>query len=151
MRRSVAGILEEFVIELIAGTLLEVKPGALIGGVSGAVSDRAGRRSPTLSKVDRGRKIWNYRVSGGKRDYLVKIRVQGELTKRGADADIEVTCNCPFFRWQGPEHWARAGGYEYERPAGTASFPSVMDPGKKHPICKHSVAALKQFESAFLA
>lgn len=144
-------ILESFIEEVIAAEsqISEIKAAALVSSTSPDIIDRSTKRSSRLSRVDKPNKIWTYRASGGG-DYTVKIRVVGSLTKLGSGADIEITCNCPFFRWQGPEHWAKAGDYEYGPPAGTASFPKIMDPKRKKPICKHAVAALKQFEKSYV-
>lgn len=144
-------LLEEFVREICEQRIDEVKPGALRSATTQKIIDRSSGRYPKLSLVDKKRKIWHYTVEGGKKNYTVKIRVQGSLPKKGAGADIDVTCNCPFFRWQGPEHWAKVGNYLYGAPVGTATFPGVMDPGKNHPICKHAVAALGQFERAYIS
>jgi hypothetical protein len=145
-------LLKDFICEFWSSgrQISEVKPPQLVSAVSGETLDRATKRSANLSKVDKENQIWNYKVLGGSREYTVKIRVVGSLTRLGAGADIEITCNCPFFRWQGPEHWAKVDDYEYGPPAGTASFPGVMDPNRNKPICKHSVAALKKFEKSYI-
>ena len=56
---------------------------------------------------------------------------------------FRVNCTCPFWRWQGPEHWARKFLYLYRDPVGTATFPVVRDPKKRHGVCKHVYALFR--------
>ena len=73
------------------------------------------------------------------------VRIKG-LPKGNAKAlakmPVKVSCSCPYFRWQGPEHWAKVNGYLYGRPVGTASKPVIKDPKGKHWVCKHVYAIL---------
>jgi hypothetical protein len=55
---------------------------------------------------------------------------------------VQVACSCDYFRWQGPEHWAKSNDYLYGRPVGTASRPVEKDPSGKHWACKHVLAVL---------
>ena len=55
---------------------------------------------------------------------------------------VQVSCTCPFFRWQGPEHWAKTNDYLYGKPEGSATQPSKKDPAGKHWACKHVLAVL---------
>lgn len=55
---------------------------------------------------------------------------------------LKVACSCNFWRWQGPEYWAKTGGYLYGNPVGTATKPSKKDPDGTHRLCKHVVACL---------
>lgn len=55
---------------------------------------------------------------------------------------VQVSCTCPFFRWQGPEHWAKSNDYLYGKPEGSATKPSKKDPAGNHWACKHVLAVL---------
>lgn len=90
-----------------------------------------------------------YRVQGsvgGQSDgktYTVRIKgVRKGNVKALAKMALKVSCSCPYFRWQGPEHWAKTNGYLYGRPVGTASKPTVKDPKDQHWVCKHVYAIL---------
>lgn len=90
-----------------------------------------------------------YRVQGsvgGQSDgktYTVRIQgVRKGNVKALAKMALKVSCSCPYFRWQGPEHWAKTNGYLYGRPVGTASKPTVKDPKDQHWVCKHVYAIL---------
>lgn len=76
-------------------------------------------------------------------NYVVKVKAirEGTTTKL-AKMDLLVSCSCDFWRWQGPEHYAKIGDYLYGKPRGTASRPDQKDPSGKHRLCKHVVACL---------
>ena len=75
--------------------------------------------------------------------YTVRIKgLRKGNVKALAKMPVKVSCSCPYFRWQGPEHWAKTNGYLYGRPVGTASKPVIKDPKGKHWVCKHVYAIL---------
>jgi hypothetical protein len=84
---------------------------------------------------------------GGRSDgktYIVRLKgIRKGNVKALAKMPVKVSCSCPYFRWQGPEHWAKVNGYLYGRPVGTASTPSVKDPKGQHWVCKHVYAILQ--------
>jgi hypothetical protein len=59
-----------------------------------------------------------------------------------AKAHVRVSCTCPFWRWQGPEHWAKQGDYLFGKPVGLATKPDIKDPSGGHRACKHVLAVL---------
>jgi hypothetical protein len=62
-------------------------------------------------------------------------------------SNIRVTCTCPFWQWQGPEHWGDTYKYLYAPARGSKSPPSVKDPGGKNIVCKHVIAVINHFRS----
>jgi hypothetical protein len=104
------------------------------------------RRTRILPK--HGMMVYQVRGSvGGQSDgktYTVRIKANRKgNVKALAKMPIKVSCSCPYFRWQGPEHWAKTNGYLYGRPVGTASMPTIKDPKGQHWACKHVYAILK--------
>jgi len=88
---------------------------------------------------------WLFQVQGKTGSYLIRLQAQ----RRGNTVDINklnvrMSCSCDFWRWQGPEHWAKAGGYLYGKPRGTASKPDAKDPEGNHRVCKHVLAVLRR-------
>lgn len=79
------------------------------------------------------------------KDYEVKVALDGSEFE---GAHLRVACTCNFWRWQGPEHWAKKGGYLLGSPRGTATRPDVKDPRGQHKVCKHVVAALDHLQSS---
>jgi cation transport regulator ChaC len=89
--------------------------------------------------------IWTFRVLGSQgKTYTVRVKgIRKGNVARLEKAQVRVSCSCPYFRWQGPEHWAKKHGYLYGKQVGTASDPAIKDPKGKHWACKHAVAALR--------
>lgn len=90
--------------------------------------------------------FWSFTSKGSQGTYT--IRIKGIGIKEGNikslnKAMLKVSCNCGFFRWQGPEHWAKKEGYLYGKQEGTASKPDIKDPKGTHRVCKHIIAAFK--------
>jgi len=104
-----------------------------------AILERSKKYKPVLAKFERRRLTWRWDVG----DWKVSLRA---MPKTGAKAtnitemDVRVSCSCPYYRWQGPEHWGKENGWQYGRPRGTATFPKIKDPRFRHAACKHAVA-----------
>lgn len=98
-----------------------------------------------LKRVDSKTSSWTFEVSGSKGPYQVKVKALPKRVdvKDPRKVDLLVSCSCPFWQWQGPEHWAAQNSYLLGRPRGTASKPVVKDPNKQHGACKHVLAALQ--------
>ena len=90
--------------------------------------------------------FWTFKVTGSD-GHVYTVRVKGVKkgnVKQLAKAQVKISCSCPYWRWQGPEHWAKQNGYLYGRPRGTASTPVIRDPASTHWMCKHVAATLNQ-------
>lgn len=79
------------------------------------------------------------------KQYIIKVKPirKDKRRKIVSKMPVRVSCSCPFWRWQGPEHWGKVNDYLYGKPRGTASFPIVRDPKSKHWACKHVIAVLQ--------
>lgn len=102
---------------------------------------------PNLRKVDPANHVWLFDVPSAKDNKKYRVRVKAFPKGNTIDLskmDIQLSCSCPFWQWQGPEHWAKANGYLFGRPVGTASKPNVKDPNSQHWACKHVLAVLGQ-------
>lgn len=62
------------------------------------------------------------------------------------DKHVALSCDCPFWRYNGPEYHARVNHYLISPAYGRATNPKVRDPDKKYWLCKHTYAVLKRFE-----
>jgi len=116
--------------------------GEIVTRTSKDVHDRARQVSVRLSRANPKTGMWLFQARGSKGTYTIRLKGirQGNvinLTK----AQVKVSCTCDFFRWQGPEHWAKTNGYLYGRPRGNAQSPQVKDPKAQHWACKHILAA----------
>ena len=113
--------------------------------------DRSPRIRLVYARPDQG--LWKFNVPGcraqgdkkcppnSKSSYITTLKglKRGNL-KDINRADIQVSCTCPFFKWGGPEYNAKAGNYQYQAPAGTASDPVIRDPNRINKVCKHVIA-----------
>ena len=117
----------------------------ILGGTASGVHERSKTLSVKMSKVIPKSAMWLFDVSGGEKTHRVRLQaIRKGNNKTLAKADVRISCDCNFWRWQGPEHWAKAGGYLYGRAVGTASKPVIRDPEGQHKACKHVVAVLQQ-------
>lgn len=80
----------------------------------------------------------SYRVSGGSEPHVVLVASDGQTPK-----SFNVSCDCMFWQWQGPEHWAKVGDYLLGELKGTASIPVEKDAKGSHRVCKHVAAVLR--------
>jgi len=94
-----------------------------------------------LRRVDARNAVWLFDVPGKSGTHRVRIKAvrHGNIRDVGK-AHVKVSCSCPFWQWQGPEHHAKTGDYLFGSPRGTAAKPDVKDPGGKHGACKHVLA-----------
>lgn len=133
-----------------------VLPGAVLadGKVAARIADLETQLSPRvvnkakacsarLKRADRPNRMWIFSVDCGQGPHLVKVKaIPAKATiKKVETSDIKVTCDCGFFRFQGPEYHAKTGDYLYGKPRGTATAPKVKDPSGKNLICKHVLSA----------
>ena len=117
----------------------------LFSNTSPDILEKAKSIQVRIKKVIPKNKFWSFSVPGSKGDYVVKLKVFPKGNAKALEKhQIQVNCNCDFFRWQGPEHWAKSNAYLYGKPVGTASKPNVKDPNGKHWACKHVIAVLNK-------
>jgi len=116
----------------------------IMTGISPKVVSGAKSVSPRLKRADPNNVMWTYTVSGSKGEtYTVRVKALPKGNVRAVSKmDVQVSCSCPFFRYQGPEHWAKVGDYLYGKPAGTATNPNQKDPDGRNRVCKHVAAVL---------
>ena len=131
--------------------IVAAKMSEIIGGCSQKIHERATGLQVSRARIDPRNAVWLFDVQSAtdpSKEYRVRLKAlrKGNL-RTLSKADVLVSCNCNFWQWQGPEHWAKAGGYLYGKPMGTASQPEIKDPEKQHAACKHVLATLKYLDS----
>jgi len=60
--------------------------------------------------------------------------------------NIALTCDCPFWRWNGPEYHAKTEDYMLGQPQGTAAPPDIRDPDRVYYLCKHAYSVLVRLD-----
>ena len=108
------------------------------------VMKRAESVKVSLARADQKNGIWTFKAQGSKDEsYTVRVKAipKGD-SKEVGKLQVKVSCTCDFFRYQGPEQWAKVNDYLYGKTRGTASTPTEKDPEGKHWACKHVWASL---------
>ena len=101
---------------------------AILNGLAPSVKESA--KSLVVLPVREG----VYRVTGGSEPHEVFVAV--------GDKGMRVNCDCAYWQWQGPEHWAKIEGYLLGDAKGLATKPMVKDPDGSKRVCKHLAAVL---------
>ena len=125
------------------------KMSEILQGIDPGVVSRSRSVSPRVQRSDVKNIVYSFSVPGGQgKTYTVKVKgVPPTGTVRTiSKMDLRLSCTCDFWRWQGPEHWAKAGDYLYGKPRGTAASPVEKDPDGRNRVCKHVAAVLDQIK-----
>jgi len=88
-------------------------------------------------------------VLKGAEDLSVVEHSEGSFNVGDYEIKLEgskVSCTCNYWRWQGPEYWAKEKGYLLGQPRGSASKPNVRDKRGNHFLCKHVVAVFNHLK-----
>jgi len=104
-----------------------------------ALFEKAKSRPASLTAFEKRRLTWTFK--SGK--WKVKLRALPEPGSKAVNVmgmSVRCACSCPFWRWQGPEHWGQEYDWQYGKLQGTGSFPKIRDPRFRHPVCKHVIA-----------
>jgi hypothetical protein len=111
------------------------------------IHERASGLPTKLKRVNRKNAILTYTVTGSSGVYTVKVKIPRKGNLRDPKKlDVWLSCSCPYWRWQGPEHHAKVRDYLYGKPRGTASKPVIKDPSGIHGACKHVLAVFQDLK-----
>jgi hypothetical protein len=116
-----------------------LKPVELEPKAPGKIKENAESCSVSLVSYDKRGRVFTFDVDCG----------NGAKNVRASLTDLDhvaMTCDCPFWRYNGPEYAAKNGGYMLGLPHGTASPPDVRDPDRQYYLCKHTYAVLKRLD-----
>lgn len=113
---------------------------------SAKLREQAQSLEPKTVRTDIKNLVWLFDVpSSTGSPYRVRLKMLPKgRTMALSRMDLLVSCSCPYWRWQGPEHWAKVDGYLYGKPRGTAAKPTEKDPNGTHRACKHVLAVLNK-------
>lgn len=111
----------------------------LLNKVPEKIKDNAEKCNVRLLSYDSPTLTYTFSVTGNTvpRTVLVAL-VDSE--------NVAVSCDCEFWRWNGPEYNATQNKYMLGVPFGSAANPKVRDPQKEYWLCKHAYAVLKRFD-----
>jgi hypothetical protein len=117
-------------------------------GLGASVLSRAKACTVILKRADVPNLRWFFSVDAGHGAKVVRLKAErkGSATQL-AKMDLHLTCSCPAWQWQGPEHYAKSEGYLDGNPRGTALAPEVVDTQKQNRVCKHVAAVLSMVQA----
>lgn len=131
------------VSRVVERTVLAATRQEILSGINPKILTRAGTCQVTLKRVDPTNRRWLFSVVGDSNPRTVRMHARGKGPSFKA-LDLDLSCSCPAWRWQGPEYHASNGQYQDPKTPlqGTASEPVVRDPDKVNFVCKHTAAVL---------
>lgn len=130
-------------IEAAKRTKIALRLDSIVSGLNPRVKWRSRRCGVKLKRADTKNLRWLLAVNCGNVDRVVKIKgVRNARITKLTKMDLDLTCSCPAWRWQGPEHHSKREDYLDGKPRGTASVPVIRDPTMVNRVCKHVAAVL---------
>jgi hypothetical protein len=118
---------------------LALKPDVVAPHTPEKIQNNARSCVVALVSYDKNTRIYTFSVDAG----------HGAKTVQASLSDIDdvaLSCNCPFWRYNGPEFNAKTNRFMLGQPYGTASPPNVRDPERQYWLCKHAYAVLKRLD-----
>jgi hypothetical protein len=118
---------------------LALKPEIVIPHTPDKIKKNAHACTVSLVSYDKKTRIFTFSVDAG----------NGAKTVRAALSDIDdvaLSCDCPFWRYNGPEFNAKTNKFMLGQPYGRATPPDVRDPERQYWLCKHAYAVLKRLD-----
>ncbi len=94
----------------------------------------------SLVSYDKGTRVFTFAVNCGNGAKTVQTKL--------SDIDqVAMSCNCNFWRWNGPEFHAEGNQFMLGQPFGSATTPDIRDPDRKYWLCKHAYAVLRRLDN----
>ena len=118
---------------------ISLKPEILQEHAPEKTKDRAKSCSVQFISYYKPDRMYTFSVNCGNAPHMVRA-VLSEID------EITMTCDCPFWRWGGPEFHAKTKKFMLGKPRGSASPPDIRDPDRKHWLCKHAYSVLRRLE-----
>lgn len=115
----------------------------ILSGLNPGFVDRSRKVQVALRRADRKNLRWVFSVRGNHL-YAVKVRASRprKNTTKFSKMNLELSCSCPAWQWQGPEYHSTREEYQLGPLMGTASTPDIRDPDRQNFVCKHVAAVL---------
>lgn len=148
MRDRVGNILSEYISKKSSKVFVAAEVwDKIVKRLDRKVENKAGGCNVKLRRADPNRGNWTFQVNcprgGSGRAHVVKVKgyPKGSSNRLGS-MPIEVTCDCEFWRWNGPDFNAKANDYLLGKPKSDGSAPNIRDPGRVFKVCKHVYSML---------
>lgn len=129
-------------------TKIALRLDAIEDGLNPRVTERSNRCAVKLKRHDAKNLRWILAVNCGNVPRVVKVKgMRDRRVTKLSKMDLDLTCSCPAWRWQGPEHHSKREDYLDGKPRGTASVPVIRDPLMINRVCKHVAAVLNHVKN----
>ncbi len=127
------------IFELPWKRLLALKPEELAPRAPEKIKRNARSCRVSLTSYDKKTRVFTFSVSCGHTPRTVQASL--------SDVDkVALSCDCPFWQYNGPEFHASQNAYMLGQPYGTATPPNVRDPDREYFLCKHAYSVLKRLD-----
>jgi hypothetical protein len=115
----------------------------ILTGLNPEFLSRSKKVKVSLKRVDAKNLRWLFEVQGN-HTYAVKLKAirPSKATTRFSKMNLELSCTCPAWQWQGPEFHGKQDQFQLGKLRGTASSPDIRDPDRINKVCKHVAAVL---------
>jgi hypothetical protein len=118
---------------------LSMKPDELEPRAPTKIKRNAQSCRVALTSYDKKTRVFTFSVECGHQPRTVQASL--------SDVDkVALSCDCPFWRYNGPEFHATQNAYMLGQPFGLATPPNVRDPDRKYFLCKHAYSVLKRLD-----
>lgn len=127
------------IIRPVVITRLAIQPEKVIPHTPKKIKKNARFCNVALVSYDKKNRVYTFSVDAGNGPKTVQASL--------SDKDhVALSCNCPFWRYNGPEFNAKTNGFMLGQPFGTAAPPDIRDPQRQYWLCKHAYAVLKRLD-----
>jgi len=118
---------------------LALKPEDLKSRIPDKIDRNSKKCDVSLVSYDKKSHVFSFSVDAGNGPKDVKASLS-EID------EVALSCDCKFWRYNGPEFHASSNSFMLGQPYGTASPPNIRDPDRKYWLCKHAAAVLKRLD-----
>jgi len=125
---------------LFARLNVALKPTDLQPRTPQKIKDNAKKCAVKLISYDERNRVYTFEANCGNGPHVV----QASLSEID---NVALSCDCNFWRWNGPEFHAQENKFMLGQPFGSASVPNIRDPEKKYWLCKHTYSVLRRLDN----
>lgn len=105
-----------------------------------SIKKNSNRCSVAFVSYDKKTRVYTFSVNCGNGPHDVKAAIS-------TIDDVSVSCNCEFWRYNGPEFHSKSNKFLLGNPYGKATAPSTRDADGQFWLCKHAYAVVKKMDN----
>jgi hypothetical protein len=124
----------------IAIIRMALKPDHILPHTPEKIRKNARSCAVSLTSYDKKNRVFTFAVDAGHGPKTVQAALS-------AVDHVALSCDCLFWRYNGPEFNAKTNQFMLGQPYGNAAPPNVRDPERQYWLCKHTYAVLRRLDS----